>query len=107
MAYYSFLRELYVLVQLRDRGVDLKVHPLADALFRVDAWKAGAVVQLFVKNEKYRQGDHGRKPKPAELLGSQFRYSEIVMDRQHVFGQLHVPSQASLDAAAEALHELA
>lgn len=105
LAYYSFLRELYVICQLRERGIDLKVHPLADTLFRVDAWNEGVVVQLYISNASFRSGSRGRKPKPATLLGNRFRYVEIEMDRQHVFGGLHVPSIRSLDAAAKTLRE--
>ncbi|WP_143022437.1 hypothetical protein [Nonomuraea maritima] len=31
-AYYSFLREIYIVVNLRDAGLDVRMHPLADAL---------------------------------------------------------------------------
>src|SRR5215469_17654158 len=38
IAYYSFARALYTISVLRAEGVDVRAHPLADALFRVDAW---------------------------------------------------------------------
>ena len=99
-AYYSFLRELTVLAELRAREVDLQVHPLADALFRVDGWAGKVAVSLYVRNQQYRDGATGRKIQPSRLLGPTFTYLEIVMRTQHVFGRLHVPDAPALDQAA-------
>lgn len=99
-AYYSFLRELTILVELRERGLDLETHPLADALFRVDAWSGRTVVGLYIGNPKYRDGDAGRKKKTDVLLGPTFGYVPINMPTQHRFGALHVPTAEALDKAA-------
>ncbi len=52
--YYSFLREIHLLSILRETGLDLLFHPLADALFRVDAWLGDLVLSLYVGNARYR-----------------------------------------------------
>lgn len=99
-SYYSFMRELVTVVALRQRGLDLAVHPLADALFRVDAWIDQTVVALYIGNAAFRDGTTGRKPDPASLLGPSFRYVSINLPAQHEFGRLHVPSEVALDQAA-------
>lgn len=98
--YYSFLRELYVLAELRERGVDLEVHPLADALFRADAWSGTTVVSLYLRNGRYRDGREGRKRSTASLLGPSFDVVEISMPTLRMFGRVHLPAAPALDAAA-------
>lgn len=49
-AYYSTLRELYVLAVLREAGFPVEYHVIADALFRVDFWLGDVVISLFVAN---------------------------------------------------------
>lgn len=98
--YYSFMRELVVRAELRERSVDLEMHPLADALFRVDAWSGRTVVGLYIGNRAFRDGPAGRKPQTVAVLGPSFRYVAINMPRQHAFGRLHVPVTEALDDAA-------
>lgn len=100
LAYYSFMRELVTVVALRERGLDLQVHPLADALFRVDAWSGSTVVALYIGNAAFRDGTAGRKPTPEGLLGDSFQYVSIRLRTQHAFGVLHLPSEGALDQAA-------
>lgn len=99
-SYYSFLRELVVRAELRDRGLDLEMHPLADALFRVDAWSGQTVVGLYIGNRAFLDGAGGRKPRTETVLGPSFRYVAINMPTQHAFGRLHVPTADALDEAA-------
>ncbi len=99
-AYYSFLRELVVFVRLRDRGLPIQTHPLADALFRVDVWAESTAVSLYIKNSFYRDGTAGRKKQTAQLLGPAFDYISIDMPTQHTFGKVHVPSERTIDDAA-------
>ncbi|MEV0363981.1 hypothetical protein [Nocardia fusca] len=54
LAYYSFLRELYVIAAIRERDIPLLVHPLADALFRVDAWCGNILLELYVENAQFK-----------------------------------------------------
>lgn len=99
-AFYSFLRELVALCELRLRHVDLEIHPLADALFRVDAWSGQTAVGLYIGNRTFRDGSAGRKPQPDAMLGPTFDFVTINMPTQHTFGRLHVPAREALDAAA-------
>jgi hypothetical protein len=102
-AYYSFLRELYVVSHWRAFGLDVRVHPLADALFRVDAWHQNTVVSLYVGNQRYRDHTHGRKISVTEMLdGAQppFRVVEIRLPAASTFGVVHLPPLAEIRAAA-------
>ncbi|MER6999857.1 hypothetical protein [Streptomyces sp. NPDC000410] len=102
-AYYSFLREMYTVVQLRYSGIDVRVHPLADALFRVDAWVGRTAISLRVGNKKFRQGlGEGRKTPAEELLGAElppFKFSTIELAPATRFGSVHLPSSQHLNAA--------
>ncbi|MYW97457.1 hypothetical protein G3I59_44315 [Amycolatopsis rubida] len=109
-AYYSFLREVYTIVTLRSRGLDVRVHPLADALFRVDAWMDNTVISLFVENENYRRQKGlpptGRKDRPSDLLRGAlqpFRFYDIELGRATAWGEVHLPSNTMLDRATAAL----
>jgi hypothetical protein len=106
-AYYSFLREIYTLVELRSRGIDLCMHPLADALFRVDAWVGGRALSLRIKNRKFRQGEiDGRKRRTEEVLAGvvpPLEFSSIELEAATVFGKVHLPSAEQLDEAASRL----
>lgn len=106
-AYYSFLREVYTVVQLRSMGIDLRVHPLADALFRVDAWVDDKVVSLRVGNKKFRQGDGaGRKMPPERLLADvkpAFEFDTIELSPATEFGAVHLPSPEHIAEAAARL----
>lgn len=66
LAYYSFARELYTIAVLRAGGLDVRAHPMADALFRVDAWTDRTVLCLYIRNARFRDGTRGRKPRAAE-----------------------------------------
>ncbi|MET8689055.1 hypothetical protein ABZV77_33100 [Streptomyces sp. NPDC004732] len=109
-AYYGFLREVYTLVQLRRRGIDLRVHPLADALFRVDAWTGRRALSLRVGNKKFRQGGNAGRKTPAEQLLADvqppLRFDTIELAAATRFGQVHVPTAQVLDHAATRLGAL-
>lgn len=100
-AYYSFLRELIVFGELRARGLDLRLHPLADALFRVDAWIGSTVICLYIGNDRFRSGTQGRKPRVEQLLGPEFSFVHIHLPNQRRFGELYLPTKQELDAAAK------
>lgn len=105
LSYYSFLRELVVVEGLRERGLNLEVHPLADALFKVDAWIESTVLVLYIGNAAYRDGKAGRKPLTEQLLGPSFHCVPIKMPTQSKFGQLHVPTDVAFDVAASKIRE--
>ncbi|GAA2070361.1 hypothetical protein GCM10009801_21000 [Streptomyces albiaxialis] len=106
-AYYSFLREVVTVVTLRHLGVDVRVHPLADALFRVDAWVGRKVLSLLISNRKFRQGQrHGRKVRPELWLADVFPPMEfecIELRPATEFGHVHVPSTEHLTEVADRL----
>ncbi|WP_152646219.1 hypothetical protein [Streptacidiphilus albus] len=85
-AYYSFLRELHVLVHLRARGLDARVHPLADALFRADAWIGRTVLSIYIGNPRYRHEHEGRKQEAQRLLGA--------APRPFTFESINLPNDA-------------
>ncbi|TGB00994.1 hypothetical protein [Streptomyces sp. MZ04] len=109
-AYYGFLREAYTLVQLRQRGLDLRVHPLADALFRVDAWVGRRALSLRVGNKKFRQGASAGRKAPAEQLLADvlppLQFDTIEIAAATEFGAVHVPTALHLDRAAARLKGL-
>lgn len=45
-AYARWVREVYTVAYFRSRGMDVRVHPLADAVFRVDAWVGQFVLNM-------------------------------------------------------------
>ncbi|MFD4252516.1 hypothetical protein ACFWQL_22500 [Amycolatopsis thermoflava] len=100
LAYYSFLREVYSVVALRSLGVDVRVHPLADAMCRVDAWVDDTIISLWVSNAEFRTQAAGRKIKVGELLGDTFRYLDIELDKATTYGRVHLPSRQRLEEAA-------
>jgi hypothetical protein len=65
--YYACLRELDLLLWLRNKGIDAKYHILADVVFGVDAWVDRLLVQVYVKNAKYKSSvdGEGRKVDPS------------------------------------------
>ncbi|MGW5020890.1 hypothetical protein [Streptomyces cacaoi] len=97
-AYYSFLRELHVLSHLRARGLDAQVHPLADALFRVDAWCGNRVLCLYIGNNAYRNEHEGRKKEAVAVLGAQnFEFDVINLPPASTYGVVHLPSTSILE----------
>jgi hypothetical protein len=109
-AYYSFLREAYVLAVLRASGLLAEVHPLADALFRVDLWVGDINVSLYIGNAMFRSGAAGRKDRPEDVLGDSdppFRFHSVQLPTQHRFGEVHLPSRERIEQSATALARLA
>jgi hypothetical protein len=106
LAYYSFVREMYTIAVLRAAGLDVRAHPLADALFRVDAWTGRTVLSLYVRNSAFRDGARGRKPRTVSILAGArppFRYEELRLETRHEFGCVHLPEAAQVAALARRL----
>ncbi|TMR91020.1 hypothetical protein [Nonomuraea basaltis] len=106
-AYYSFLREIYVTTHLRAAGLDVRMHPLADALFRVDFWCGRTACSLLVKNSKFHKDDEGRKRQTSELLSGAmppFQFHKIQLERASRFGVVHLPGAEQIELAAKQLH---
>jgi hypothetical protein len=103
LAYYSFAREVYTIAVLRGAGLDARAHPLADALFRVDAWVDRTVLSLYIRNPRFRDGPHGRKPLTADILSGArppFRCEELRLTTRHEFGCVHLPEADQIKATA-------
>jgi hypothetical protein len=106
IAYYSFAREAYTIAVLRGADLDVRAHPLADALFRVDAWVGRTVLSLYIRNPRFRDGARGRKPRTAGILsGAQppFCYEELRLATSHVFGCVHLPRADQIRDVAQKL----
>lgn len=106
LAYYSFVRETYTIAVLRGAGLDVRVHPLADALFRADTWEGRTVLSLYIRNPRFRDGVRGRKPRVVDILsGAQppFRFEELHLAPGHEFGCVHLPEADQIRAVARRL----
>jgi hypothetical protein len=106
-AYYSTLRELYVLAVLRQAGLPAEYHVIADALFRADFWLGDIVISLFVANAQYRDGGGaGRKQLPRDILGDCPDFTFVDMPRltRREYGTVHLPSRAEIEQFAEQFH---
>lgn len=103
LAYYSFLREMYAVAALRELGLDMRSHCLADALFRVDTWCGDTVVELYIKNREFKSGGQGRKKTAADYLApgqAQFRFVRLEMEPRHEYGRVHLPTDEEIERCA-------
>lgn len=97
--FYSFVREVYTVSYLRTADKDVRVHPLADALFRVDAWLRRTVLDVYVRNDEYRDGKGGRKlPSEVILAGADpaFKFVELPLPEASEFGRIYLPPEREL-----------
>lgn len=107
-AYYAFLKEQYVVALMREAGLPVKQHPLADALFRVDCWVGETNIDLYVTNPRFRsdrQGS-GRKIRSGELLSDAippFQNQVLECEIQHTYGDVHLPGEESVKRACRPL----
>ena len=104
--YYSFLREQYVQAILRDEGHDVRQHPLADVLFRVDFWIEDTNFDLFIGNHLFRDGAEVRKLSSQVILADAlppFRVRTLQLPTEHAFGRVHLPSREVIIRAADEL----
>lgn len=105
-AYYSCMRELDVLIRLRDDyGIHARYHVLADALYRVDYWVGTKTMSLFINNSEMKAPElGGRKERPSVYLSSLPMVNlEAVLEKQRTYGNLHLASDAALAVIAAAL----
>jgi hypothetical protein len=78
----------------------VRVDPLADALFRADAWFERTVVSLYVGNTKFRHDD-GPKTAPRRILAGcdpPWHPADLRLRAQDVFGRVHLPRDDDIDA---------
>lgn len=91
--YRAFLRDTHVLAVLRGHGLDVRVHPLADVVFGVDAW-----VDRLVLNPR------GGPQRSADLLVHAmppFFFADLRLDPAPA-----LPARADLDRAARRLRDV-
>lgn len=71
-AYYSWLREVDLFVRLhRIHGLPVRMHMIADTVFKTDLWCGSNLVSVLVRNERYRSGDKGRKRRAEDILSGE------------------------------------
>ncbi|KAA9154565.1 hypothetical protein FPZ12_031530 [Amycolatopsis acidicola] len=111
-AYYGFMRDMYTAVALRSRGLDVRVHPIADALFRTDAWSGNNILSIYVGNPAFRESStkngkeyhKGRKMRVDEILAeSSFCFHTLALPAARRHGVFHFPSDADLDKVEQEL----
>ena len=81
----------------------MRAHPLADALFRADAWAGRTVLSLYVRNGQFRDGSRGRKPRINDILSGArppFLFTDLRLSTQHRFGCVHLPAPDQIRALA-------
>ncbi|QFZ17108.1 hypothetical protein [Saccharothrix syringae] len=96
--YLAFLRDTYVLAVLRGHGLDVRVHPLADVVFEVDAW-----VDRLVLNPR------GGPQRSADLLVHAmppFFFADLGITRFTRVGPVPLPARDQLDRAARRLRDV-
>ena len=102
--YLSAMREVDLLLRLRNAGIPVRYHLLADVLFRADLWLNSLVVCLYFPNPNYRSGkDAGRKPPAESFFAGATPSFEIVhfpVERQG-FGRVWLAKDDSLRALAQ------
>ncbi|MEU4802877.1 hypothetical protein [Actinosynnema sp. NPDC023587] len=94
----AFLRDTYVVAALRRHGLDVRVHPLADTVFRVDAW-----VERLVLNPR------GGPQRSADLLVHAmppFFFHDLGLTGSEQVGAVPLPTRAQLDRAVRSLRAI-
>lgn len=97
--YLSNIREIDMLSRLRESGLPVKYHVLADVLMRVDFWVDNIIICTYSPNEFYRSGISGRKKKAEQLFENSetaFRILHLQIEHQGA-GQVWLASQQSMD----------
>lgn len=104
-AYYSCLREIDLITRLR-REYDLPVryHMLADVQFKIDIWCENVLIAVYIKNERYRDGEDGRKVRLSDMLDvSNFQMLEIELEAPRRFGRPALVTPQGIEKTAEAI----
>ncbi len=110
LAYYAMLKEQFVMAVLRAEGLEVRYHPLADVLFKVDCWVGDTNVDIYVSNPRFRAGvadPEGRKNRAEILLSDAeppFEYVVLELATQHTYGDVHLPSQDQVARQLALLH---
>jgi len=103
LAYFSFLRELWVLGRLRESGLNILCHPYIDLAYRIDGWLTEpqpTVLELYVANTRFRSADSGRKDGARKYV-HRAHIVDIGLDpfSPRRVGDLFVPTEQELKSA--------
>ncbi|XVV05071.1 hypothetical protein ACQPW3_06615 [Actinosynnema sp. CA-248983] len=91
----AFLRYLSVVAHLRRAGLDVRVHPLADLVFEVDAW-----VERLVLNPR---GGAQRSSRLLLHAMPPFFFHDLAIAEFEQVGTVRLPSRRDLDRATRSL----
>ena len=106
-SYYSALREIDIMISLRDAGLPMKYYMLADALFAVDFWRENRLVSVFIDNEQFKSIDgNGRKLRPERIFGSpQYYCRDFEIFKRRTFGNYWPVAKSTILSIADFLVE--
>ncbi len=96
--YKGFLRDTFVVAELRRHGLNVRVHPLADVVFEVDAW-----VERLVLNPR------GGPQRSADLLVHAmppFFFHDLGFTDFERVGTVALPVRGQLDRAVRSLRAI-
>lgn len=82
--YMSGIRELDLMVRVREAGIPLRYHILADVLLRIDFWHKNVLVCIYFSNPFYKSRAQGRKVAARKLFpvgGSGFKILDVEIPR--------------------------
>jgi hypothetical protein len=99
LAYYSFLRETHAVTVLRAAGIDIRIHPIADAIFKADGWCGNKILSLRIGNARFKDGKKGRKRTADQVLNdarSEFRFATVQLPCEHKYGVVWLADPAKI-----------
>ena len=108
-AYYSFIREVDLLVRLRrQHGLDVRYHLLADLQLKVDLFCGKALLEVFIGSPRIRQEQKNRKIPCARMMDVRnFETREIELNRVPTRGYPELVTAAEILGAAEKIKRAA
>lgn len=104
--YYSFLREIHLIVVLRRvHGLDVRYHPLLDAEWKIDAVCSDFLIELYIYSVHYKGSKTARKQLCEEQNPG--RLVEVVeMEAKQIFGECWRCSDTEIGEAADGMKAL-
>lgn len=100
-AYYSFLREIYVMATLREvHGMDVRYHVLLDVEFKIDMLVEGVPLALYIGSKLYKDGNGGGRKVRIEDRNPARRTLDLTIIERPVFGKAYLVGTARIAALA-------
>jgi hypothetical protein len=102
VAYYSWVREIDLLVRLRQvEGLPVRYHALADIELKCDMWCGNALIEIYIENERYRAEGAGRKASVDQKMNTtRFHRIEVVPKGEMVRGHPMLVPQWQIEETA-------